>query len=256
MGMMAQIELVSGADHAVIALEGAELRQWNVRGRDLIWQPDGFFWDRTAPVLFPVCGWTRDGVRVDGQHYPLGLHGFVHSRLFSCEREGPDAARFMLRDDAASHALYPFSFCVSMHVRLGDGRLDMALEVQNCGDRPMPYACGVHPAFAWAPQAQNGRFVFLGPKGRDVAPFVPVIAKGGLFSTRQRPIDLHDGVLALRPYMWQQEALCFLNVPTDRFMLQSDMGQLHIATQNFSPLRAVVAATSAVSMCGKLDRFW
>ena len=75
------IELRAGLTVANISRLGAEWRSWSVDGRALLWAPDGLHWDRVAPLLFPVCGWTREGtVRVGGRAYPLGLHALAQHR--------------------------------------------------------------------------------------------------------------------------------------------------------------------------------
>ena len=86
--MSETIQLANAAgDSARIALFGAELCAWRSRGVDLIWEIDRRFWDRTAPVLFPIVGATRDGcVRVEGDSYPLSLHGFAWEKDFVVSR--------------------------------------------------------------------------------------------------------------------------------------------------------------------------
>jgi galactose mutarotase-like enzyme len=77
---MSETILLSNAagDSAAISLFGAELYAGRAGGVDLVWEIDRRFWDRTAPVLFPIVGRTRDDcVRVDGESYPLSLHGFA-----------------------------------------------------------------------------------------------------------------------------------------------------------------------------------
>ena len=83
--MSETILLSNGAgDSASVALFGAELCAWKAKGVDLIWEIDPRFWDRTAPVLFPLVGCTRnDCVRVEGESYPLSLHGFAWEKDFA-----------------------------------------------------------------------------------------------------------------------------------------------------------------------------
>jgi galactose mutarotase-like enzyme len=236
---MSDITLMCGSTNARIALEGAELRQWRIDGQDLMWTADAQFWDRTAPILFPLCGWTRDGIRVEGKHYSLGLHGFAHASLFSCVAHGADYAHLRLRDDAHRRALYPFAFELSVYYQLRARELEIRLEVTNCGDTVMPYACGLHPGFVWPlPNAQETphrvpTFEFRGARAESIAPVVPVIATGGLISSRQRPVPLRQGVLPLTSDLWAQEALCFFDVGVNEFCLADGASRLRIETENF-----------------------
>ena len=54
---------------------------------------DPAIWAEISPILYPVVGWTRDGARVGGRHYPLGLHGFARFETFAVEaRAGTSSA--------------------------------------------------------------------------------------------------------------------------------------------------------------------
>ena len=70
--------------------------RWSVGGRDLLWPGDPAIWDEISPILYPVVGWTRDGARVGGRQYPLGLHGFARRQDFEVEAAGGDFARLTL----------------------------------------------------------------------------------------------------------------------------------------------------------------
>lgn len=205
------VELASGAARARIALRGAELRQWRVGGRDLVWTPDPEIWAEAAPILFPVVGWTRNGeARIGGRTYPLGLHGFARFCAFDLAERSPDRAVFEMRDHAATRAQYPFAFVLRVAYALTPDALEVSLLVENSGDAPMPYACGLHPGFVWAFDGgapQDYRIVF----DAEEAAAVPVIAPGGLFSQQTRPAPLAGRVLPLSHDLFAREALCFLD---------------------------------------------
>ena len=52
----------------------------------------------------------RDGVRVEGETYPLGLHGFARHQAFSVEAQSESYVRLSLRANAETRRLYPFEF--------------------------------------------------------------------------------------------------------------------------------------------------
>ena len=191
-------------------LLGAEARSWRVGERDLLWPGDPAIWSDISPILYPVVGWTRDGERVDGRHYDLGLHGFARFEMFAVEKAGPDFARLLLRDNERTRAVYPFAFALAVEYRLDGEALHIALEAANPGERPAPYACGLHPGFRWP----------LGGAGRDGAlirfekperPEVPELAPGGLVRKTTRPIPLKGRDLPLTNSLFAHDALCFLD---------------------------------------------
>src|SRR5262245_33426603 len=105
------IRLDCGDAAAVIAVRGAEPQSWSLRGRDLLWQADPAYWERTSPLLFPIVGRARnDTIRVDGRSYRIGIHGFAASKDFSVVEKTDDSVRLILRDDADTREIFPFSF--------------------------------------------------------------------------------------------------------------------------------------------------
>ena len=207
---MSAVELSMGEARATIALAGAEAMVWRVDGRDLLWPGDPAIWANISPILYPVVGWTRDGARVGGRHYALGLHGFARFESFAVEASGPDFARLVLRDNERTRALYPFAFKLAVNYQLGEDALDMALEVENPGSEAAPYACGLHPGFRW-PLGESGRagaFVrFEKPESGEV----PAIAPGGLIGDATKPVPLAGRDLPLGDTLFANDAVCFLN---------------------------------------------
>ena len=204
------IPLSTPASSAKVSPFGAELRALRLGSIDLIRSPDSS-WEATSPVLFPIVGWARDGVvRVGGETYPMGVHGFAAAYEFTPIQVAPDHARFLLRDDPSTRAAYPFAFELALDYCLAGETLGVELAVTNTGGEPMPYACGLHPGFRWpfaggAPE--DYRIVF------DAAerPAVPVIAPGGLFTAETRAVALEGRVLPLTAELLAREALCFLD---------------------------------------------
>lgn len=208
--MTSGVALRAGDALASVATLGAEARAWSVGGIDLLWPGDPAIWDAISPILFPVVGWTRDGVRVGGKRYPLGLHGFASTLAFCVAGQGADFVRMEAGDDSTTRALYPFAFRLGVDYRLTPTALHVAIDVANAGEDIMPYSCGLHPGFRWpfAGGERAGACVqFEKPESADV----PLIAPGGLFSSKTRRVPLQEGVrLPIDDAFFAQEAACFL----------------------------------------------
>jgi galactose mutarotase-like enzyme len=226
--------LKSGAARASIALEGAEIVEWEVMGNPLLWRPDPAVWNETAPLLFPLVGWTKDHeVRVGSKHYPLGLHGFARLRTFQVAEQGENRARLVLEADDATRALYPFKFSLSVDYELSETTLAVKLGVINRGAAPMPYACGLHPGFRW-PFASGAPEDYLLRFAEAEDPCVPVIAPGGLISSVKRRLPVEDRVLRLAPALFDNDALCFLNSASRSVRFEApDGAAIVVATQDF-----------------------
>jgi galactose mutarotase-like enzyme len=232
--MSEAILLANGAgDTAEIALHGAELRAWRADGTDLIWAKDEKIWDQTAPVLFPVVGWTRGGrARVEGRDYPLSLHGFAWKKRFGIAERGADFVRLVLCDDADTRAQFPFAFRFEVEFRLRAGALENSLAVTNTGEKPLPYACGLHPAFRWPLAGSTAPHSIVFDK--DERPDVPVIAPGGLISARRRPVPLKGRRLPLSHALLANEALCFLDANSRSLVFDNGAGaRLRVTLSDF-----------------------
>ncbi len=207
---MTTIALASGTAKAEIALLGAEARRWAVGGRDLLWPGDPAIWSEISPILYPVVGWTRDGARVDGRRYALGLHGFARFEPFRVEASGRDFVRLTIGDTERTRALYPFAFALALEYRLTEDSLAATIEVANPGDRAAPYACGLHPGFRW-PLGDGGRDGAFVRFEKAETPEVARIAPGGLIGSGRRAVPLAGRDLPLSDALFADEAVCFLN---------------------------------------------
>lgn len=207
---MTTIELAQGGARATLALAGAEARSWTAAGCDLLWPGDPAIWPDISPILYPVVGWTRDGARVAGRSYPLGLHGFARFETFAVEAARSDFARLVLADNERTRAIYPFAFTLAVEYRLSDDALGVSLEIANPGEEAAPYACGLHPGFRWplGGTGRDGAFVCFEKPERG---HVPVIAPGGLVTGERRALPMEGRDLPLGDALFARDALCFLD---------------------------------------------
>ncbi|WP_294532376.1 aldose 1-epimerase family protein [uncultured Rhodoblastus sp.] len=245
------IEISSGDAVARIARRGAELKSWKIAGRELIWPGDVMFWAESAPILFPVVGWTRDGIIIEGRRYPLGLHGFARGQDFVVAEEAGDRAVFRLAANPTTRALYPFEFALELIISIQNNKLNIVINVVNEDNNLLPFACGLHPGFNWPlPGATGPHFVRF---DREEHPKIPLITPGGLFSPETREIPLHGRELPLTPSLFE-EALCFLDARSSGldFFARDDFGAarplLRMELENF-PHIALWSRPGAAFLC-------
>ena len=234
---MSEIELVAGETRLRIAALGAEARGWRVGATELLWPGDPAIWPEISPILFPVVGWTRDGARVGGRQYALGLHGFARRQRFVAERIEADFVRMVARDDGETRAVYPFAFSFAVEHRLRASEWEVTLEVTNTGDVPMPYACGLHPGFNWpfAGAPRDGASIRFAQAERAE---VPDIAPGGLIARTRHAVPLREGrVLPLDEAPLAQDAVCFLDAASRAMTFQqADGSALEVTLEGFPHL--------------------
>jgi galactose mutarotase-like enzyme len=247
--MAVEIELVCGQARAVIATMGAELKSWTFADQALIWTPDAVFWDATAPLLFPVVGATYQGqIRVGEKTYPLGLHGFARQKDFSIGARTRTSLVLELKSDSRTRALYPYDFHFLVEYVLHETGLSTTLKVKNSSLNPMPYACGLHPGFAWpfaGGEKPDYSILFENCEDKNL----PKISKTGLFLPETREIPLERHKLALNEALLADEALCFLNAKSHRLCFQHVSGpKIWIEVENF-PHFALWSKSGAPYLC-------
>lgn len=147
---MEAVETRSGEMGARIALLGAELRNVSFGGRNLLWQPSASLWDGTCPILFPVIGRVNDDmIRIDGTEYPMPMHGFALTSLFSVVGQAEDSCAFELSSSPETLCHYPYDFTLRMTYRLSGSSLRIGAEIENRDSKVMPASLGLHPGFRW-----------------------------------------------------------------------------------------------------------
>lgn len=104
--------------------------------------------------LAPYSNRIRDGrFSFEGETHQLGraekhaIHGDVRDRPWSIVERAPDTASFEIATDAFDDFDFPFPFRARQRFRLDGHTLEMRLEIENAGDRPMPAGGGFHPYF-------------------------------------------------------------------------------------------------------------
>ena len=231
---MTTLRLRDGANSAEIALYGAELRRWRVGETELIWTPDPMLWADTAPILFPVVGWTRQtSIRVGSRSYPLGLHGFARHQTFRVMEQAATRVRLRAETTSETRAQYPFGWWLEVEYALDGPALTTRLIVSNTDDRAMPYACGLHPGFCWpfaGGEPEDYAIVFDAPEAGDV----PIIAADGLFTRECRSVPMDGRRLPLSAELLRPEALCFIDARSHglRFVHRSG-ATLTVALEDF-----------------------
>ncbi len=133
-----------------VSADGAELRSLRTPAAgELLWQA-GPEWRRHAPILFPIVGRLVDDTFRHGAHAArLTQHGFARDRRFRFAHADASSCRLVLEDDAASRAIYPFAFRLSLDYAVTEAALVTTYRLTNPGDVPMFASLGTHPAFRW-----------------------------------------------------------------------------------------------------------
>lgn len=129
---------------------GAQLHSLKTKSDDYeyIWQGNPDVWYGQAPVLFPTIGQLHDDKYLyNGKAYPLAKHGFARKTMFEVAEVEGSRAVFVLKSNADTLAMFPFSFEFVVCFELVGRALKVTQTVINTDEKTMYYCNGAHPAF-------------------------------------------------------------------------------------------------------------
>ena len=220
------VHITSGDLSAAINPHGAEL--WSLRdaeGRELMTDADPAFWTGHAPILFPVVGRPyRETIRVDGEEYPLGQHGFARHSTFDIVEQGPTRAVFALTDSDETRRHYPFAFRLEIAFAIRAETLSVDVRVINPGDAPLPASFGFHPAFAWPLPYGHDKLDHRIAFSDEEPDRLREIAKDGTIATETRISPLEGRTLHLRDDLFADDALVWSHVRSDHVVYGASEG--------------------------------
>ena len=127
---------------------GAEMHSILHENTEYLWQADGEFWARHAPVLFPIVGKLKGGqYTYEGQTYKMGGHGFARDNEFELVEASDEKLIFEMKSSAETLAHYPFAFNFRVIYELNENKIKVRYEVVNEDEKMMKFGVGAHPAF-------------------------------------------------------------------------------------------------------------
>ncbi|CAM1340921.1 aldose 1-epimerase family protein [Tenacibaculum amylolyticum] len=149
-------------DQMQIALKtsGAELTRIYHKGTkiDYLWRIDERFWNRYAPVLFPIVGRLKDNTYTfEDTSYTFSQHGFARNNEFSIVSQSDTAITFELTDTPETLVNYPFKFSLRISYKLENDRLQVSYNVVNQDTKNIFFCIGGHPGFT-CPLTPNTTF--------------------------------------------------------------------------------------------------
>lgn len=216
---------IAGADTvATIDTAGAQLVSLTAGGREYLWQGDARWWNRHAPILFPIVGNIRDGEAASAQGpVKLGRHGLARNYEHAIVEQAEDHVTFELADTPETREAYPYAFKLNMTYAVDDsGVFAQTFRVENTGAVDLPFSVGGHPAFnVPAPGAEDEAFDDYAL--HFAAPMTyasPTIAEGGLLTYDVMNPLLDDAdTLPLTHRVFDVDTLMFEDVPGDTVTL-------------------------------------
>ncbi|WP_181304480.1 aldose 1-epimerase family protein [Rufibacter sp. XAAS-G3-1] len=234
---------------------GAELCSFLKKegNREYIWQADGTFWNRHAPVLFPIVGrLPQDQYLHQGQTYSLPQHGFARDKEFALVEEQENRLVFELKATEETKKNYPFDFALRLVYTLRGQTLEVTWQVQHLGEGEMLFSIGAHPAFN-VPMLPGGAFedYYLEFSQPETLSRYLLEDGTGLQNGQTEPVLDNMAILPLRYEHYEKDAIVFKSFRSDRVTLKSDQHPHFVQVQfaNFPYLGIWTKRVGAPFLC-------
>ena len=129
-----------------ISSYGAEITSIkDANDKEYLHQKDMIFWNRQAPILFPVCSnLINNEISINSVTYTIMPHGFVMNKDFNLMECTEDLAVFSFVSDEETKEMYPYDFELIITYKLLGKSLDVSYEVINDSDGDMYFSIGAH----------------------------------------------------------------------------------------------------------------
>jgi len=236
---------------ARVSLLGAELtRLANERVGNVLWEPDGLYWNQCSPILFPVIGRSRNGrQRIGDRLFPMPDHGFASFSRFEVVARDEDSCTLVLKDSSKTRKYYPFPFSLELRYALHGESLQCLAGISNPGSSPLPGSFGFHPGFKWPLVTKTPKsdydLIFEEDRWLDCHRVID----GALAADVDR-IQLVDHRLALSDELFTQSALVALSCRSSTIHYQERSSGTQVSISRYGlPHLAIWTRPSARFIC-------
>ncbi|MBC7958758.1 MAG: aldose 1-epimerase family protein, partial [Vallitaleaceae bacterium] len=189
---------------------------------EYLWNADPAFWPKKSPVLFPIVGTLKnDEYYFQNRSFKMGRHGFVREKEFEVAELSPENLKFSLQSNEETLKQYPFDFLFDVIYSITGNCLKVTYQVTNTGTHVMYFSVGGHPAFMLPLEAATVyEDYFLEFSAIENAGRWP-ISKDGLIEGAPVPLLVNTNILPLNKQLFQQDALVFKDLRSDKVSLRS-----------------------------------
>lgn len=197
-----------------VSRHGAELFSLSKGGTEYLWNGDPQYWNRHAPILFPVVGKPYNNtLRIDDKEYHMKQHGFARDCDFDYVAESATSCHlFLPTQSMPTSDVYPYHYRLEVLYQLIDNTVDITWAIANCGQRDMHFQIGAHPGFMLpdyhADDPTHGFICFYDADGNPVSPKQTSALDDGNRTPLAAP-TIHPSLMPIGTDTFANDALIF-----------------------------------------------
>jgi len=219
--MKKTIKLINEYIEAEINLIGAELISIaKIQQNNLLWVKNEQYWNRVAPILFPIVGKLKDdSYRINDKRYSMKQHGFARDLEFKVVEQTTNKVELILVETKETRKHYPFSFSLSVEYKLVGQSIQIFYKTINTGKEMLPYSVGGHPGFEINLPIENYKLNFYKSFISDRWKIID-----GLYSEETEKMII-DGYLSLTKDLFMHDAIVFKRPPFSKVTLENNQSE-------------------------------
>ena len=228
-----EICLKNGELEAKICSKGAELASLSRGGREYLWNGDPAYWNRHAPILFPIVGSLKGKqYRYEGKTYDMGQHGFARDMEFTVVSQTEKKLVMALSETEETLRNYPFRFLLELSYELKEDGLLVGWRVKNTDRKTMHFSIGGHPAFNCPMEGKGKQSDYMLRFKKDGKPLTEIISavivEGGLVGEDTLEFGLEDGYVPLTKNLFDTDTIVLEDGQTDEVSLYDPEGKEYV----------------------------
>jgi galactose mutarotase-like enzyme len=234
-----QIQLENDKLKVAVNTFGAEIASIYNKANacEYLWNADGAYWKRSAPVLFPFVGSLKNKEFLyDGKAYPMGQHGFARDMEFTVVSATDNEAWFQLSSNEETLAKYPFAFSLSIGYILSGSTLKVLWKVANQDNKEMYFSIGGHPAFMCPLNGQGQQTDYYISFDTDQNLTYSLLSANGLVEKEGLVLDTQGGMLPVDAHMFDRDALIIEGKQASKVSLCTPDKKPYLSVQFDAPL--------------------
>ena len=214
----------------LISTKGAEILSIKNKkdNKEVMWYGDKKYWDRHAPLLFPVVGKLKNKkYTLDGKTYKLPLHGFAGKSVFSVVSKTKNELVLKLTESEETLKMYPYKFNLQVKYELVGSKLNITNTVTNTNNKDMYFSIGAHPGFN-VPINKDEKYddYYIEFEKKETAYRLPLSEKKGLLSNKRVKYLDNTNRLNLNHKMFDVRVIILEDLKSDYLVIKSDKSDI------------------------------
>lgn len=207
------------------------------------------FWNRHAPILFPIVGKLKDGKTIiENKIYEMGQHGFARDMNFDEIKNDEEEKEYRLQANEETLKRYPYNFELTIKYQIKNDTLTVTYEVENKDAKNIFFGIGAHPAFKC--DYSTGKYYLEFDKPEDEIGILE-LEDGLIAKARLKEEVIENNRINLEKDTFEKDAIIMHNLKSTKITLKEKETNKEVLEFDFTgfPYLAIWSKKGAPFVC-------